>query len=85
MFQTTVVEKINFMFNRAVYDNVEKYDGVRQATDDNRIWGMRIACSITKVTHKYSEYLILTDVLRQKCLLESVSVLCYTYTICLVR
>jgi hypothetical protein len=42
MFQINVIQKIethifmfNFLFNRAVYENVEKYCRARHATDDN--------------------------------------------------
>ena len=37
-------------------DNVEKYGRARQATDENRIRGMRFACWITKATNIHSEY-----------------------------
>jgi hypothetical protein len=39
-------------------DNVEKYGKARQATDDNIIRRMRIACWITKATVTQSEYVI---------------------------
>jgi hypothetical protein len=45
-----------------VWDNVEKYCRAGQATDDNIIRNMRIACRITKAadTHsEYTEYLLL--------------------------
>ena len=58
MFQTKVVEKletriscsINFFFEKSysLWDNVEKYGTARQATDDNIIRRMRIACWIKK-------------------------------------
>jgi hypothetical protein len=57
MFQTRVVEKLKtrvlcsvIFFNRAVYENVEKYGGASQATDGTVIRQMRIACWINKVT-----------------------------------
>jgi hypothetical protein len=34
---------------------VEKYGGHRQATDDNIIWRMRVACWITKATDTDSD------------------------------
>ena len=39
--------------------NMEKYGAVGQATDDNTIRRMRIACWTTKATDTYSEYVIL--------------------------
>ena len=37
---------------------VEKYGRARQATNDNKIWRMGVACWITKATDAYSEYVI---------------------------
>jgi len=34
----------------------ENYGRAQQATNDNIIWCMRIACSINKATHTESEY-----------------------------
>ena len=68
MFQTHVVEKIktHFMFNNCffrkscnLWDNVEKYGTVRQATDDSIIRRMCFACCINKVTGTHWEYVIL--------------------------
>jgi hypothetical protein len=42
-----------------LWDNVEKYGTVRQATNDNIIRRMRFACWITKATDTQSEYVIL--------------------------
>jgi hypothetical protein len=42
-----------------LWDNVEKYGTARQATDDNIIWHMCIACWITKATNTHSKYVIL--------------------------
>jgi len=39
--------------NRALCDNVEKYGKARQATDNNVIRRMRVACWITKVTDTF--------------------------------
>jgi hypothetical protein len=39
-------------------DNVEKYGTARQATDDNILRRIRIACWITKATDTHSEYVI---------------------------
>jgi len=38
---------------------VEKYCRARQATDDNIIWRMCIACCVTKATDTHSECVIL--------------------------
>ena len=57
MFQTEVVEKIilcSVTFYRKsgrLWDNVEKYDRLGQATDD-KVRRMRFACWITKPTDK---------------------------------
>jgi hypothetical protein len=63
IFQTEVLQKIRTLlclrtFFRKWYrlwDNVKKYGGSREATDDNIIRRMRFACWITKAT----EYIIL--------------------------
>jgi len=51
IFWTKVVEKTYFMFSNfsprksfRMWDSVEKYGKVGQATDKNIIWRMRIAC-----------------------------------------
>jgi hypothetical protein len=33
---------------------VEKYGGAREATDDNTIWRIRVACWISKATRTYA-------------------------------
>jgi hypothetical protein len=57
MFQTEVVEKIkthfmfsNFFFseNRAIFDSVENPGIAIQATDENIIGRMRLACCMTR-------------------------------------
>jgi hypothetical protein len=49
MFQTKVVEKIKtHILSCNLWDNVEKYDRARQATDDNIIRHMRSACTHSK-------------------------------------
>jgi hypothetical protein len=63
---------------------VEKYDRARQATDDNIIRRMRLACWITKATDTPSEYVILIAFPRQEWLRENVSMLRHTYIACLV-
>jgi hypothetical protein len=63
MFQTKVVEKIkihilcstNFLRkSHRLWDNVEKYVGVRGATDDVTIWRIRVACWLSKATFTYA-------------------------------
>jgi hypothetical protein len=66
-------ENTHFMFHNStpppnppwkschLQDTVEKYDTARQATDDNIIQHIHLACRITKVwiqTHTHSEHLI---------------------------
>jgi hypothetical protein len=63
---------------------VEKCGRARQATDDNIIRRMRIACWITKATDRHSEYVILIAFRRQQWLRERASMLRYTYIVCLV-
>jgi hypothetical protein len=64
MFQTNLVEKIkthimfsNFLSeNCVIYEiNVEKYFTARQATGDNMIQHMSIACWITKAKDTHLE------------------------------
>ena len=62
---------------------MEKYGRAGQATDDNMIWRMRIACWITKAADKHSEYAILIAFPRQIWLGELASMLRYTYVACL--
>ena len=45
---------------------MEKYGTSRQATDDNIIWYMRFVCRKIKATDTHSEYVILTDLQREK-------------------
>jgi hypothetical protein len=54
-------QNTHFMFNNLfprkpcrLWDNVEKYGRVRQATDDNIIRRMRCACWINNATHNQS-------------------------------
>jgi hypothetical protein len=62
------------------YDIWEIYGTARQATDDNIIWRMRIACWITEATDTHSEYVILIAFPWHQVLRESASMLRYTYT-----
>jgi len=63
MFQTELAEKFVFISNTffqksyRLWDNVEKCDTVRQATDDNIKLCMCFACWITKTTDTHSEYI----------------------------
>jgi hypothetical protein len=58
---------------------VEKYCRARRASDDNIIRRMRVACCITKATHTYLEYLILTAFPRERWFRERALFLLYTY------
>jgi hypothetical protein len=71
--------KFNNSFRKSccLWNIVEKYGTVRQATDDNIIWRMRFTCWIIKATDTHSEYVIY------------IAVACsprlhYTYNACLV-
>jgi hypothetical protein len=50
-----------FFFSKIVHswDNVEKCGRTEQATEDNMVRRMRIACWIPKATNTHSEYVIL--------------------------
>jgi hypothetical protein len=63
---------------------VGKCGRARQATADNIIWRMRVRCLITKATDTHSEYVILITFPGQQWLRERVSMLGYTYFVCLV-
>jgi hypothetical protein len=67
----------NFFFRKScrLWDNVEKYGRVGQATGDNIIRRMRFACWITKATNTHTEYVILIAFPRQQWLGEWVSML----------
>jgi hypothetical protein len=47
-------------------DNVKKYGSANQATDNNIIWRMHLACWVNKATDTHSEYIILIDFSRQQ-------------------
>jgi hypothetical protein len=75
MIQTKLLETIrtrilcSITFSRkscCLWDKVEKYDKARQATGDNIIRRMRIACWLTKTTNTHSEYVIFFCFFRAK-------------------
>jgi len=61
---------------------VEKHGTAGQATGDNMIRRIRIACWITKAADIQSEYVIILAFPQQEWLLENASVLRYTYVSC---
>ena len=63
---------------------MEKYGRAGQATDDDIIRHMRIACWITKPTDIHSEYVILIGFPRQQWLRERVLTSRYSYIACLL-
>ena len=86
MFSIKVVEKIKthilcsitfFLKLSRLRDNVEKYGGAREVTDDNIIWRMRIACWIIKATGTHLECVTLIAFPRQQWFRARASVLCY--------
>jgi len=91
MVQTKVVQKIktHFMFNNyfffrkscSLWRNEKKYFIAGQATDDNTIWRMRIACWILKATNTHSQYVILIAFPLQQWLQERASLLRYTRSV----
>jgi hypothetical protein len=63
--------------NGTTLGNVEKLGWAKQATGDNRVRCMHIACRVAKVTHKTSEYVIDYFLLSTiKMVSERASVLC---------
>ena len=63
------------------------YGTVGQATDDNKIWRMRLVCWITQDAKIHTEYVTLLAFARQKWLRERASKLRYTYiasTVCVL-
>jgi len=64
---------------------VEKYGRARQATDDNIIRRMRIACRIPETTNTQTQYVINITVPLQQWLYERASILHYTYIVCLFQ
>jgi len=58
---------------------METFCRVGQATDDNMIWHMHIACWIPKATSTYSEYVTSLAFPLQQWLYEHASLLRYTY------
>jgi len=94
MFQTEVVEKIesrhcmlnNFFFLiLPLWGNMEKYCRARQATDDNIISRMRVACWIPKSKNTHSEYVILIAFPLWQWLHQRTSVSRCTYIACLMK
>jgi hypothetical protein len=83
MFQNHAVEKIKTHVvclvtvseNCAVCENVVNYGRARQATDDNIIQRMRLACWIPKATNTHSEFGILISFSLQQWLRELASLL----------
>ena len=63
---------------------MKNYVKVGQATSDNIIKRLRIACWITKATYTHSEYVIPIAFPRQQRLRERASMLRYTYIACTV-
>jgi len=96
MLHTKFVEEIKtrvlcsktffFFFSKIVplWDNVEKCGKARQGTDDSIIWRMRFTCWINNLTNTHWEQVILIGFSRQQWLRERASILCYTYSACLV-
>jgi hypothetical protein len=91
MFQTNLRRKSKQLFlitflRKLFYswDNVETYGTAGQATGDNIIQHMNIACWITKATDTRSWCVILPDFPLQQWLHERASILRYTYIACVV-
>ena len=61
-----IMSRLVLLRMRNVSDESSKYDRGGQATDDNNIRRMRIACRLPNVTHTHSEYVILISFPQQK-------------------
>ena len=68
--------------NHTVYGITWK-NSVQAYRQQMTVWRMRIACWISKATHTYSEYVILTAYPLQQWLHERATLLRYTYIVCL--
>ena len=88
MFQTEGAENIKthvlfsitfFRQSCHLWNNVENYGTVGQATDYNTTWYMRFACWINKATNTHSEYVILTAWQRQQRFCKRFAILRSTY------
>ena len=83
MIEVKFVEKIqtrilNLKTCFRLWDNVDMFGGVKNATSDNNF-----AFWINKATNTRSEYITLIVLPRQKWLRERAWILRYTYTACL--
>jgi hypothetical protein len=92
MFQAKVVDKIKrhilfsitqFSKNHTVYETMRK-NIAQPGRPQMKVWCMRIACWIPKVTNTHSEYVILIAFPLQQWSHERASVSRYTYIACLV-
>jgi hypothetical protein len=76
-------QNTHFMFNNFfrksyhLWGNVERYATTWQATDDNKVRRMRIACWLNKATGTHSDYVIVIAFARQQWLHEHASILTY--------
>jgi hypothetical protein len=93
MFQTKFVEEMKtlifcstffFLENRAVYEVMWK-NMVQLGRPQMTIWGLRIACWVTKATNTHTGCAILIAFPQQQWLHERSSMLRYTYIACLVK
>ena len=84
------IQNTHFMFSNffrkslLLWGNVEKPCTTRETTDNNKLWGMRVAWWISKATNICAEYVILITFPRQEWLRQGALMLCYTCTACLV-
>jgi hypothetical protein len=78
-FSDKVVERIEtrFICSNLFPANQAIYDTIWQATDDNIVRFMRVACWITRTTDVNSEYVILIAFCSNECYSERAS--CYVY------
>jgi hypothetical protein len=79
--QNTYLMLSSVLFRKScrLWDNVEKYCGARQATDDHKIRHMRFAFRITTATNTHLEYVIRIPFPQQQWLHERASILHFTY------
>ena len=81
-------QNTHFMFNNIFFSrkSFRLWDNVQngQATDDSKIWRMRIAWWITKAKETHSEYVIIVAFPQPRILRERVLILRYKYFGCRV-
>jgi len=77
-----MLRNVLFRNSSRLWDNVEKYCGAGQATDDHTIRHMRFASRINTATNTHLEYVIRIPFPQRQWLHERSSILHFTYNAC---